>query len=1245
MLAIVYLAFMFWVGDTICRRFYCLVSVPHRLAAAFLVGVLVSSWFTYLTARVFASTTRPLLWGDLLFFVATTSAFVWVRLKKRAVGATLTGELASALVAPSAKPQIQEGSTPPAEEVAAPADETMMPEAEKISTSTVNADKMSALPAEGTWAPTANSEGRFTTTDEPSALPVDEASAPSAYACEPSALSAGISAPSVNADEKSALTDEESSVPPPSANAAETPALPAEETASAPRGLYLPRPAGSDRLDWVFIGAYFILACWLMFATLNSGEGKLQISGLVASDFGPNTSLVQSFAVGKNFPSQYPHFAGVKILIHFLFWFQAGNLEFLGLDPAWSINLLSIFSMVALLILTMVLGEVLFNSRAVGRVGSALFFFFGSLSYLPFLRKQESLGAALRAVTSLNSFLPSIYPYRGEAWGFYSQNIFINQRHISGAIGILLLVLIFLVLRYREVPLKKMNWRAWKAKFARPVVIKEPIDTEESEAVEAETDETPAFATEGEMQMDLTGAQASLLHVGEDEIGATAEDPDKMSALPASLVQAPSEMPSHEEDQISAVSTPEGEGDETSADADDIVADEEQDETSVAPPTPTADELPPPPAAPPQPFWPTVRGFIFSGALLGLLPMWNGAVFAAAFALLLGLFILLPLRRQMLALAASAGIFALPQVIYLSTGSARAPAPPLLHWGYLMSPAGCSFCLDDPTIWAAVKYLGFTVGFKWLLVALALILANRLQRRFFVAAFSLVVLTFLFQLSVEVGANHKFLHAWIIIVNLFVAYGLYRLWTMKTVPIAGRIAAIVFTGLIVTGGVIDLFPIHNANYGEADFRNDPLVNWVRTNTKGEAIFLSDRFPGHPILMAGRKIFFGWPYFPWSVGYDLGKREPIYKQMFESNDPSRVFRLLRENSIDYVAYDDGVRRADFLKKPNEQLYARYFQKVWEDKDHRYGNLVIYKVPDVAPAGQITAPEPGASQTPEPAVTMFEGGMGTGPGQFDSPRGIAIDRAGNFLIADTGNGRIQKFSPKGDFISSFGHTGTTEGEFRDPFGIAFDRNGNIYVLEAGNGRIQKFNPDGTFSALWRRTENELDMYGPRRIVIGPDDSLYVAGGYDRIVKFNLEGRQIGHWGGTGNGDGQFKDMTSVAVDPKEKKVYATDPGNKRIQIFDLNGNLLGKWPVEEWGTYWGFEDLAIDAQARRLYASSTTMDNILVFDLNNGNRLGTLQPKPPDKLESPTAIALSKGKLYVLNNRTARVSVIDLVETKK
>ena len=46
-------------------------------------------------------------------------------------------------------------------------------------------------------------------------------------------------------------------------------------------------------------------------------------------------------------------------------------------------------------------------------------------------------------------------------------------------------------------------------------------------------------------------------------------------------------------------------------------------------------------------------------------------------------------------------------------------------------------------------------------------------------------------------------------------------------------------------------------------------------------------------------------------------------------------------------------------------------------------------------------------------MFEGGKGTGKGQFDSPTAMAVDPNGNILIADTGNGRIEKFSPTGYF----------------------------------------------------------------------------------------------------------------------------------------------------------------------------------------------------------------------------------------
>jgi len=112
-----------------------------------------------------------------------------------------------------------------------------------------------------------------------------------------------------------------------------------------------------------------------------------------------------------------------------------------------------------------------------------------------------------------------------------------------------------------------------------------------------------------------------------------------------------------------------------------------------------------------------------------------------------------------------------------------------------------------------------------------------------------------------------------------------------------------------------------------------------------------------------------------------------------------------------------------------------------------------------------------------------------------------------------------------------------------------------------------------------------------------------------------------------------------DPRTNKVYVADPINKRIQVFDSAGRFLTKWLVHEWGQPLGFEDLAIDPQRDRLYASSAYMNIILVFDLH-GNRIGTLAPTPPDKLESPSGLALAKDKLLIMNAGSARVSVISL-----
>src|SRR6266436_3660656 len=404
MLALIYFALAVCVGDFLCRRFYQFESAVHRCAAAILVGLLVSSWFTYLAGLAFSWASRPLVWANLLFFVAAIALLSWPRWRRRIV---------------------KEGSA-------------------KVHTNRSD--------------------------------------------------------------------------------------------------LYLPRPKGSELADWLLIAGYLVLVSWMMFASFNTKDGKLQIANPEYSDFGPNTALMQSFAVGHNFPTEYPHFSGDRIRYHFLFYFQAGNLEFLGLNPAWSLNLLSIATLVAMLLVVMTLGEVLFNSRAVGRLGSLLFFFFGSLAYVPFLQKQASVRSAIQAITHQREYLHTIFPYRGEAWGTWSQVTYLNQRHFASAIGILFLVLVFLVIRYRAVAAKRAEARA------------------ATETMTAQPNELPDTA------------------------------PLAVSASPSGDVrESQVEMPSV---SVTTQST---------------------EETTI-----TA-----------EPFIATLPPFIFSGALLGLLPMWNSAVFIA----------------------------------------------------------------------------------------------------------------------------------------------------------------------------------------------------------------------------------------------------------------------------------------------------------------------------------------------------------------------------------------------------------------------------------------------------------------------------------------------------------------------------------------------------------------------------------------------------------------------------------------
>jgi sugar lactone lactonase YvrE len=73
----------------------------------------------------------------------------------------------------------------------------------------------------------------------------------------------------------------------------------------------------------------------------------------------------------------------------------------------------------------------------------------------------------------------------------------------------------------------------------------------------------------------------------------------------------------------------------------------------------------------------------------------------------------------------------------------------------------------------------------------------------------------------------------------------------------------------------------------------------------------------------------------------------------------------------------------------------------------------------------------------------GSRGCKPGQFRHPTGLAFDRAGQLVVCDRDNHRVQLFKSDGTFITEFGCINDQDLKFLSPRAAAVDRFGRIFV----------------------------------------------------------------------------------------------------------------------------------------------------------------------------------------------------------
>ena len=98
----------------------------------------------------------------------------------------------------------------------------------------------------------------------------------------------------------------------------------------------------------------------------------------------------------------------------------------------------------------------------------------------------------------------------------------------------------------------------------------------------------------------------------------------------------------------------------------------------------------------------------------------------------------------------------------------------------------------------------------------------------------------------------------------------------------------------------------------------------------------------------------------------------------------------------------------------------------------------------------------------------GETGNDSRHFNMPSDVITAPNGDIFVADghggTSNARIVKFSADGTFIKTWGELGSAPGQFDGPHGLAFDSQGRLFVADRSNNRIQIFDQDGNFLDQW-------------------------------------------------------------------------------------------------------------------------------------------------------------------------------------
>lgn len=234
-------------------------------------------------------------------------------------------------------------------------------------------------------------------------------------------------------------------------------------------------------------------------------------------------------------------------------------------------------------------------------------------------------------------------------------------------------------------------------------------------------------------------------------------------------------------------------------------------------------------------------------------------------------------------------------------------------------------------------------------------------------------------------------------------------------------------------------------------------------------------------------------------------------------------------------------------------------------------------------------------PNPYETVRNWGELPGNREWGSVSAVHVDVDGEHIWAGDRCGAnscvgsnvdpIVRLNPEGETVQAFG-----AGELAWPHGMEVDQDGNVWIADARSAnenelaeypdaadlghQVVKFSPEGevlmVIGTPGEAGNPPTHLTEPNDVLVGPDGYIYISETHSgqfidqpgtprsmsRISKWAPDGTFVKSWGEWGYDDGQMRSPHALAMD-SQGRIFAADRGNRRIQIFDQEGNHLDTW----------------------------------------------------------------------------------------